>query len=253
MELFSTRRPMLSRDGDILSDDSETDEELLATNPVRRAIDRPLSPGDRALPAARSPGPDAEPAAAELEAGAGRLCGGGPVYRNISSRRACALSLRHLARDRDSHPADDGDDAGPDFCFMCQVKCTTASGEQHTEAQRLRDMIDEGLGRVPQDELWAAVMRHYDAHVRPDIEGMPAWPVARIRDHVHHHEVNPHWNAWINAADLRMMIRANINNGVFQVESDDDGNPCPPSVNLKKAELHLKLMRALEKELAATR
>lgn len=118
---------------------------------------------------------------------------------------------------------------------------------RHENYQTLLGMITDNIGRMDEDCLLSSVQCFYDSELRPYVEGTPAWSTRTIQEHIRRHEINPAWQSWSTASDIRTMLRINLANGVC-TKTDEEG--ARPRLDAALVRLHIQLLRQLDIEVA---
>jgi hypothetical protein len=113
--------------------------------------------------------------------------------------------------------------------------------------EKLLSMITDNVGRMDEDCLIRAVQSFYESTLRQYVPGKPHWSIRVIREHIREHELNPQWQAWTSASDLRTLIRINLNNGVC---TNNSAEGTAQKLDIPSVKLHIQLLRQLEREVA---
>jgi hypothetical protein len=112
---------------------------------------------------------------------------------------------------------------------------------------KLLSIITSNVGRMDEECLIRAVQTFYESALQEYVPGEPHWSIRVIREHIREHELNPQWQAWTSASDIRTLIRINLNNGVCVV---DNKRGDTHKLDIPSVKLHIQLLRQLEREVA---
>lgn len=161
----------------------------------------------------------------------------------------CA-SDRPTSSDPRDMESDEGSDSDGDLYANRHdhMKAGTAVARRSHDYDTLLDMITNNIGRVDEACLVLSVQRFYDENLRRYVRSKPSWTAEMIKEHIRTHEVNPQWQAWTAASDIRALIAINMKSGVCIVGQDG-----VPQLDTKKCELHMRLLRSLEREMKNAR